>query len=47
VQAFACRYRDDEDTTSFIEFPESLCRRAGMTLEHDHPMRPIYSLRLA
>jgi ribosomal protein S18 acetylase RimI-like enzyme len=42
VQAFACRYGPDEDTSTFVEFPESLCRKAGMSLEHDHPMRPIY-----
>jgi GNAT superfamily N-acetyltransferase len=47
VHAFACRYGEDEDTSTFVEFPESLCRRAGMTLEHDHPMRPIYGLTLA
>ncbi len=47
VQAFACRYREDEDTTAFIEFPESVCRKAGMTLDQDHPMRPIYGLALS
>jgi len=44
VQAFACRYGPDEDTSAFIEFPESVCRKAGMALEQDHPMRPIYGL---
>jgi GNAT superfamily N-acetyltransferase len=44
VQAVACRYGPDEDTSASIEFPESLCRRAGMTLERDHPMRPVYVL---
>jgi GNAT superfamily N-acetyltransferase len=47
VQAFACRYRPGEDTTTFVEFPESLCGKAGMALEQDHPMRPIYGLGLA
>ncbi len=47
MQAFACRYGPDEDTSAFVEFPESVCRKAGMTLEHDHPMRPIYGLTLA
>lgn len=47
VQAFACRYGPGEDAREFVEFPESLCRRAGMALEQDHPMRPIYSLALA
>jgi hypothetical protein len=42
VQVFACRYGPDEDTSGFVELPESLCRKAGMSLEHDHPMRPIY-----
>ena len=46
VQAFACRYRPDEDTTAFVEFPEGLCRKAGMTLEQDHSMRPLYGLTL-
>lgn len=47
VQAFACRYGAEEDTSTFVEFPESLCRGAGMTLEQDHPMRPIYGLALS
>ncbi len=47
VQVFACRYGPDEDTSTFVELPESLCTRAGMTLEHDHPMRPIYGFKLA
>jgi len=46
VQVFAYRYGPDEDTSTFVELPESLCRRAGMTLEHDHPMRPVYGLTL-
>jgi GNAT superfamily N-acetyltransferase len=47
VQVFACRYGSDEDTSAFVELPESLCTGAGMGLEHDHPMRPIYGLGLA
>jgi GNAT superfamily N-acetyltransferase len=47
VQVFACRYGPDEDTSTFVELPESLCTKAGMSLEHDHPMRPIYGLTLA
>jgi GNAT superfamily N-acetyltransferase len=43
IQVFAYRYRPDEDTSTFVELPESLCRKAGLTLEHDHPMCPIYS----
>jgi hypothetical protein len=46
VQVFACRYGPDEDTSTFVELPESLCQKAGMTLEHDHPMRPIYGCNL-
>lgn len=46
LQAFACRYGPGEDTTAFVEFPESLCRKAGMALEADHPMRPIYGMSL-
>lgn len=46
VQAFAYRYAPDEDTSTFVEMPESLCRKAGMALEHDHPMRPVYGLAL-
>lgn len=46
VQVFACRYGFGEDTSAFIELPESLCTKAGMPLEHDHPMRPIYGLTL-
>jgi GNAT superfamily N-acetyltransferase len=46
VQVFACRYGPDEDTSAFIELPESLCTEAGMVLGHDHPMRPIYGLTL-
>jgi GNAT superfamily N-acetyltransferase len=46
VQAFACRYGPGEDTSTFVEFPESLCRKAGMALEQDHPMRPVYGLAL-
>jgi hypothetical protein len=46
VQVFACRYGPDEDTSTFVELPESLCSKAGMTLEHDHPMRPVYGLVL-
>ncbi|HEX5136595.1 MAG TPA: GNAT family N-acetyltransferase [Planctomycetota bacterium] len=42
VQVIACRYGPDEDTSGFVELPESLCRKAGMALAHDHPMRPIY-----
>jgi GNAT superfamily N-acetyltransferase len=42
VHAFACRYGPREDTSEFIEFPESLCRRAGMTLLQEHPTRPMY-----
>jgi GNAT superfamily N-acetyltransferase len=44
VQAVACRYAAAEDTSAFIEFPETLCRRAGMTLVQDHRMRPLYEL---
>ncbi|MCK6460002.1 MAG: GNAT family N-acetyltransferase [Planctomycetes bacterium] len=47
VQVFACRYGPDEDTSAFLELPESLCARAGMTLEQDHPMRPVYGMALA
>jgi len=47
VQAFPCRYGKDEDTSTFVEFPESVCREAGMALEHDHPMRPVYGLLLS
>jgi len=43
VQAIACRYAPDEDTSDGVEFPESLCRRAGLTLVRDHPMRPVYA----
>ena len=46
VQVFACRYGADEDTSAFVELPESLCRSAGMALEQDHPMRPVYGLTL-
>ncbi len=46
VEAFACRYGVGEDTSTFVEFPESLCRGAGMTLLEEHPMRPIYGLVL-
>lgn len=46
VHAFACRYGTDEDTSTHIEFPESVARRAGMTLLADHPMRPLYGLAL-
>jgi hypothetical protein len=46
VEAFACRYGANEDTSTFIEFPESLCRGAGMALVQDHAMRPIYGLVL-
>ena len=44
VQVFAYRYAPDEDTSTFVELPETLCRKAGMTLEHDHPMQPIYGI---
>lgn len=47
VEVFACRYGPDEDTSAFVELPESLCTRAGMALVQDHAMRPLYGLPLA
>ena len=46
VQAVAARYGPGEDTSGGVEIPESLCRKAGMALERDHPMRPVYALDL-
>jgi hypothetical protein len=43
IQIFAYRYAPDEDTSTFVELPESLCKKAGLRLEHDHPMCPIYT----
>jgi len=42
VHAFAHRYGPGEDTSEFVEFPESLCPRAGMTLLQEHATRPMY-----
>jgi len=42
IHAFACRYREEEDTSGSVEFPEGLCLRAGLPLLEDHPTRPMY-----
>jgi GNAT superfamily N-acetyltransferase len=47
VQVFACRYGPGEDTSAFVELPESLCRKAGMAIEQDHPTRPLYGFRVS
>ncbi len=46
VYAFAHRLGPTY-SSPLAELPEAVCRKAGMTLEHDDPECPVYGLRLA